>query len=163
MDAMSIYKIANSFERMHLRFFAKMFVYLNYFLHNSYIPSSCRIGETSKFAYGGIGLVIHDDVTIGEGCIIGQGITIGGRNEVKEVPVIEDNVYIGAGSRIVGNVKIGHDSIIGTNAVVLNDIPPYSVAAGVPAKIIAKITKKSFEEKYRYYNGPKNYSEEDSM
>ena len=45
---------------------------------------------------------------------------------------------------------------------VLNDIPPYSVAAGVPAKIIAKITKKSFEEKYRYYNGPKNYSEEDS-
>lgn len=163
MDAMFIYKIANFFDRNHMRFLAKMFVYINYFLHNSYIPSGCQIGKTSEFAYGGIGLVIHDNVRIGEGCIIGQGITIGGRNEIKEVPVIEDNVYISAGARIVGNVKIGHDSIIGTNAVVLMDIPPYSVVAGVPGKIIAKITKKSFEEKYQFYHGPKNYSDDDSV
>ena len=160
---MRIYKIANFFDRKHFYIVSKMFVYLNYFLHNSYIPSGCQIGKTSKFAYGGIGLVIHDNAKIGEGCIIGQGITIGGRNEVKEVPVIEDNVYISAGARIIGNVKIGHDSIIGTNAVVLMDIPPYSVVAGVPGRIIAKITKESFGEKYQFYEGPKNYSDDNKI
>ena len=119
-----------------------MFFYLNYFLHTSYIPSPCHIGKTSKFAYGGIGLVIHDKTRIGEGCIIGQGITIGGRNGIKEVPVIEDNVFISAGARILGNVNIGHDSIIGTNAVVLRDIPPYSVVAGVPEKLSQKLPRK---------------------
>jgi len=94
--------------------------------------------------------------------IIGQGITIGGRNGIKEVPVIEDNVFISAGARILGNVNIGHDSIIGTNAVVLRDIPPYSVVAGVPAKIIAKITKKTFYEKYQFYGGPKKYCDENN-
>ena len=44
-----------------------MFFYLNYFLHTSYIPSPCHIGKTSKFAFGGIGLVIHDNARIGEG------------------------------------------------------------------------------------------------
>ena len=67
MDAMVIYKMGNFFERKHLSFFSKMFFYLNYFLHNSYIPSACQIGKTSKFAYGGIGLVIHDNARIGEG------------------------------------------------------------------------------------------------
>jgi serine O-acetyltransferase len=163
MDAMSIYNMANFFDRKHLRILSKMFFYVNYFLHNSYIPSGCQIGKTSKFAYGGIGVVIHDRARIGEGCLIGQGITIGGRNGIKEVPVIENNVYIGAGARILGNVKIGHDTIIGPNAVVLMDIPSYSVAAGVPAKIIAKITKKSFEEKYQFYMGPKKYSDDDTI
>ena len=74
--------------------------------------------------------------------IIGQGITIGGRNGIKEVPVIEDNVFISAGARILGNVNIGHDSIIGTNAVVLRDIPPYSVVAGVPEKLSQKLPRK---------------------
>jgi serine O-acetyltransferase len=95
-----------------------MFVYVNYFFYNSSIPTGCRIRKTSKFAYGSIGIVIHDNARIGESGIIGQGITIGDKNGIKEVPLIENNVYISPGVRILGNVKIGHDSIIGTNEVI---------------------------------------------
>ena len=51
-------------------------------------------------------------------------------------PVIEDRVDIGAGAVIAGAITIGHDSVIGANAVVLKDVPPYSVAVGIPAKVI---------------------------
>jgi serine O-acetyltransferase len=119
-----------------------MFFYVNCFLSNFSIPTGCQIGKTSKFAYGGIGLVILDNARIGEGGIIDQGIMIGGRKGIKKVPVIENNVYRGSGSCFLGNVKIGHDSIIGPNVVVIIDIPPFSGVAGVPAKIIAKTTKK---------------------
>ena len=115
---------------------------MNYFLSDSSIPTGCQIGKTSKFAYGGIGLVIYDNARIGEGGIIDQGIMIGGRKGIKKVPVIENNVYRGSGSCFLGNVKIGHDSIVGPNVVVIIDIPPFSGVAGVPAKIIAKTTKK---------------------
>jgi acetyltransferase-like isoleucine patch superfamily enzyme len=54
-------------------------------------------------------------------------------------PIIEDRVDIGCGAVIVGAITIGHDSQIGANAVVIKDVPPFSVAAGVPAKIIKTI------------------------
>ena len=54
-------------------------------------------------------------------------------------PVIEDRVDIGAGAVIAGAITIGHDSVIGANAVVLKDVPPHSVAAGVPAKVVKTI------------------------
>jgi serine O-acetyltransferase len=51
-------------------------------------------------------------------------------------PVIEDRCDIGAGAVIAGAIRIGHDSQIGANAVVLKDVPPHSVAVGIPAKVI---------------------------
>jgi serine O-acetyltransferase len=134
---------------------------LNYLLHNSYIPSSSHIGEETRFAYGGIGVVIHPHAHIGNHCLCGQGITIGGRNGIKAVPYIEDNVYIGAGARILGNIRIGHDSIIGPNSVVTKDVEPFSVVAGVPARLISKIDRDNFEKKYKHYYGPKTFLETD--
>jgi len=53
--------------------------------------------------------------------------------------IIEDNVWIGEGASIMPNVKIGHNSIIGTNAVVTKDVPPFSIVGGAPAKVIKKV------------------------
>lgn len=55
---------------------------------------------------------------------------------MAEVPVIGDNVYIGAGAKVLGNVKVGSGSVIGANEVVVHDVPPRCVEAGIPARII---------------------------
>lgn len=90
----------------------------------------------TKFAYGGIGVVIHARAVVGRNCMIGQGVTIGGKSGWYEVPVIGDNVEIHAGARVLGPVKIGDNVIIGANAVVVKDVPDNCVVAGVPARII---------------------------
>lgn len=114
----------------------KLIYYIQYFLFNSSVPSTVKIGKNTKFAYGGIGVVIHERAVIGDNCVIGQGITIGGRSKYYAVPVIGNNVYIGAGARILGPIEIGNEVVIGPNSVVIDNIPSNSIAVGMPAKVI---------------------------
>lgn len=125
-------------------------------MRNSIIPGSTEIGRHTIFAYGGIGMVIHKKAKIGSYCNIGQGITIGGRYGEKNPPIIEEHCYLGAGCRILGNIVIGHDSIIAPNAVVIKNVPSYSVVAGVPAKIINTINEENFN-KYKGYINRESY------
>jgi serine O-acetyltransferase len=79
------------------------------------------------------GIVIHPGAVIGVNCLIFQQVTIGGR-EGRGLPVIEGHVDIGAGAKILGNVKIGAHARIGANAVVLQSMPAGAVAVGIPAR-----------------------------
>ena len=109
-----------------------------YLIHNSYIPPSCEIGEGSIFAYKGMGCVIHARAVIGENCLIGTNVTIGGRSGHYEVPVIGNNVEISTGAKVLGPIRIGDNAIIGANAVVITDVPAGEIWGGVPAKFIRK-------------------------
>lgn len=154
-----IYRLSNKLYKKGYKRISKVLDLLNYYLHNSVIPASCQIGEGTTVAYGGIGVVIHGNSIIGKNCMIGQGITIGGKSGEKnklggEVPIIEDNVYLGAGCRIIGGVIIGHDAIIAPNSVIIKNTEAYSIYSGISGMIIIKITKENIE-KYRDY-GIKN-------
>lgn len=83
-------------------------------------------------------IVINDNAKIGKNCLIYQGVTIGSNRGFKNggVPVIGNNVFIGPGAIIIGNVTIGDYSFIAANSVVTHDVPPNTVIAGSPAKII---------------------------
>ena len=145
MDGMVLYRLSNRCYKKKLTFFAQFFQNLNRFFNNSYIPYTTQIGYDCKLGYGGIGVVLHSNAKIGNNCIIGQNITIGGRTGHGGPPVIGNNVYIAAGSRILGGITIGDNVIIGANAVVLKDIPANSVVVGIPAKIISNDVSK-FQE-----------------
>jgi serine O-acetyltransferase len=134
MKAETIYFIGRWFYNHGFKFVARLFEALNYLLHISHIPSSAEIGKGTKFVYRGISVVIHARAKIGKNCIIGQCVTIGGKSGSYEVPIIGNNVYIGPGARIIGNIVIGDNSIIGANAVVVKDVPPYSVVGGGTSK-----------------------------
>ena len=104
------------------------------------IPKSAVIGPGLRIYHFG-NIVIHPDVTIGSNCTLRHGVTIGNRTEHGPVPVIGDNVRIYTGACIIGNVKVGNNSIIGANALVIRDVEPGSVVVGVPAKKIKNVNK----------------------
>ena len=85
--------------------------------------------------------MIHEATIIGNNVRIFHNVTIGCKwsgnvLEKEYAPVIKDNVMIGAGAVILGNIKVGENSIIGANSVVLHDVEANTVVAGVPAKAI---------------------------
>lgn len=110
-----------------------------------------KIGKGLCFAHCG-GIVINASSEIGENCLVFHDVTIGGmlKDGVMHVPSIGNNAVLFAGAKIIGDVKIGDNVIIGANAVVTHDVADNAVAAGVPAKIISMNGK---EISMQYYKG----------
>lgn len=138
IEAMSIYRLG---RKLYLRGIPVLPAVLRkaiYYLHGSYIPVETEIGEGTQLGYGGMGIVIHKDARIGRHCLISHQVTIGGRSGIKELPVIGDYVRIGAGAKILGNIRIGDFAVIGANAVVVKDVAPGAVVGGIPAREIRK-------------------------
>lgn len=100
------------------------------------IPYKAKIGKNCFFPHHALGVVIHQNTIIGDNCKILQGVTIGGKSGHKNVPIIGDNVLIGANAIIMGPIKIGNNAIIGAGSVVLHDVKDNEVVAGNPAKKI---------------------------
>ena len=77
------------------------------------------------------GIVIHSKTVIGSGVTVMQQVTLGGKSpEEPDAPVIEDDVRIGAGAKILGRVRVGRGAVIGANAVVTRDVPAYATVVG---------------------------------
>ena len=106
------YRIANWLYRHHFPILPKLMYYIQRALFKSSLPATCIIGAGTELGYGGIGIVVHARTVIGKNCMIGQGVTIGGKSGWYEVPVIGNNVEINAGARILGPVRIGNNVII---------------------------------------------------
>jgi len=100
----------------------------------AHVPPEVVIGEGTEFGYGGIGVIIHRDAIIGRKVLISPGVVIGGRSEMRGVPVIEDGAKIGAGAKVLGPIRIGAGAKVGANAVVIHDVAPGQTVAGVPAR-----------------------------
>ncbi|RZT96496.1 serine O-acetyltransferase [Ancylomarina subtilis] len=139
LNAYWLYIVARKLYQWHIPIIPKIIKLLIFLIYNSAIPYTAKIGKGSRFGYGGIGVVVHNDAVIGVNCDIGSNITIGGKKGSNGVPAIGDNVELATGCRIIGNLKIGDNSIVGANAVVVKDVPSNVVVAGVPAKIIKHI------------------------
>ena len=107
-------------------------------LTNSEFPNKANIGKGIYMAHGS-GIVLHNDLCMGEYCNIGHQVTIGygGRGDKSGVPKVGDRVFIGPGAKIFGPIVIGNDVAIGANAVVTKDLPDNAVAVGIHAQIIS--------------------------
>ena len=110
-----------------------------------WLPHTVTAGERLVLGYGGLSIVIHTDAIIGDGVHIDQCVTIGGNGTEFGVPEIKDDVMIGAGAKILDPITIGRGAVVGANAVVINDVPEYSVVVGVPARVVKSNTDKLHE------------------
>jgi serine O-acetyltransferase len=124
--------------RLPLSFLYKAFKLLMQIMTGIDLPCETVIGRRFTIDHFG-GIIISGDAVFGDDVTIRNGVTVGlRRSGVRGAPVIGNRVDIGAGAKILGNIKIGDDVTIGANAVVLTDVPSHSVAVGVPARILPK-------------------------
>lgn len=88
----------------------------------------------------GTGVVIGETAEIGDNCTIYQGVTLGGtgKDEGKRHPTLGNNVMVGAGAKVLGPFKVGDNSKIAANAVVLSEVEPDSTCVGVPARVVKR-------------------------
>lgn len=131
--AMLIYRLMQWARRYRISPLEMAFNKLNGLLCN------CVIGRGAEFGPGFVlihstGVVINAGVRGGSGVHIEHQVTIGAERRV--VPVLGNNVFIGAGAKIIGGATVGDGARIGANAVVLQDVPPGATAVGVPARIV---------------------------
>lgn len=133
---LAIHRLSHQFWKMGLPVLPRILYGINRVLFSTAIPPSVIIGRNVTLGYSGLGVVIHARVVIGDNVKIGQNVTIGGRSGHHDVPLIEDQVEIGAGACVLGPIRIGTGAKIGANAVVLTNIPAGKVAVGVPARIL---------------------------
>jgi serine O-acetyltransferase len=131
-----LYAIAHWLYKKHVPFLPMLFKGFIRIAFAAVIPYQASIGKGTRFGYQGLGIVIHKNSVIGCNCRINQGVTIGGTSHKPQLPIIGDNVILSSGCKIIGSVVIGDNCVIGTNAVVVKNIPARSVAVGVPAKVI---------------------------
>jgi serine O-acetyltransferase len=103
------------------------------------IHPGAKIGK-GLFIDHGMGVVIGETAEIGDNCIIYQGVPLGGtgKDTGKRHPTIGNNVFIGAGAKVLGPFTIGDNCKIAANAVVLHEVPPNCTAVGVPARIVKR-------------------------
>ena len=92
----------------------------------------------------GMGIVIGETAEIGDDCLIYHGVTLGGtgKDAGKRHPTIGNNVLIGCGAKVLGPFKVGDNSRIAANSVVLTEVPPDSTAVGIPARIVWRAGQK---------------------
>lgn len=111
----------------------------NYLVFGCIVPSHAQIGSTTRIEHRGVAVVVNRRAVIGERCSIGAQVVIGGKGKDSPgVPTIGDDVFIGAGAKVLGPIHIGNGATIGANSVVLIDVPEGATAVGVPARVIPR-------------------------
>ena len=144
LHAIIDYRIAHALDRLHVPVLPRLLMHLGRWMTGVEIHPAARIGR-GLFIDHGMGVVIGETAVIGDNVTLFQGVTLGGtgKERGKRHPTLRNNVVIGAGAKVLGNITIGDGSIIGANAVVIRDVPEHSTVVGVPGRI-AKIKDRHF-------------------
>lgn len=151
--AIIVYRISNTIYNSSLPFVLKKPLLLLAILIRKWIeittgisiPHSAKIGKSFYIGHFS-GIIINSNAIIGNNCNISQGVTIGvsGRGDKRGVPIIGNNVYIGANAVIAGKIKIGNNCTIAANSLVVNSFDDLSTIIGVPAVAINKHGSKDY-------------------
>lgn len=142
VHALSWHRLAHGLYKIKLKFPAAIVAQISKFFTGIEIHPAAKI-DAGVFIDHGVGVVIGETASVGEGTVIYQGATLGGtgKQSGKRHPTVGKHCVISSGAKVLGNVVVGDYAKVGANAVVLCDVPPYATAVGVPARIIVKTDK----------------------
>jgi len=147
VKAIAFHRVAHALHRARVPFLPRLLSEISRFLTGIEIHPAARIGRNLIIDHG-MGLVIGETTVIGDHVILYQGVTLGGTRleRVKRHPTVEDHVVVGAGAKVLGNIKIGRGARIGANSVVVRDVAPDTTVAGIPATLVASTGARQGEE-----------------
>jgi len=142
--ALFFYRISHRLYARGWRFLPRLISAFGQFLTTVDIHPGARLGK-GVFIDHATGVVIGETAIVEDNVLIYQQVTLGGvsLSPGKRHPTIEENVIIGAGAKVLGNITVGRDSKIGANSVVIRDVPPGCTAVGVPARVTQRIDGKA--------------------
>ena len=148
VHALIAYRISHFFYGKKRFFIARLISQLSRFFTGIEIHPGAQIGKGILIDHG-MGVVIGETSIIGDRVTIYQGATIGATGNEKEFkrhPTLGSDIVVGSGAKILGPVNIGSNSKIGANSVVLTNMPEYSTAIGIPARIKARSISEDEDE-----------------
>ncbi len=119
-----------------------------HFRYNSDLSPITEVGRGTRLGHGGIGVVVNSMAKIGRNCILGQNVSIAGKD--GGTPTLGDWVYVGHGSIVLGKVNIGNNVFVGALSLVNKDVPDNAIVAGIPAKVIRIKTDKEIEKWHKW-------------
>jgi len=137
--AICLHRLSHWLYCRGVAFFPRLISYLGRFLTGIEIHPGAEIGK-GVFIDHGMGVVIGETAIVGDYTLIYQGVTLGGTGKEtgKRHPSLGNNVVVGAGAKVLGNLQIGDRVRIGAGAVVLQDTPSDSTVVGIPGRIITR-------------------------
>jgi serine O-acetyltransferase len=143
LHAIIWHRMANWFWQHRLFFMARWLSQMGRFWTGIEIHPGAKIGR-GLFIDHGMGVVIGETSVIGRNVTLFQGVTLGGTGKVKgkRHPTLGNNVVVGAGAKVLGNIHIGDNVQVGANAVVVRDVPANSTVVGVPGRITSREGRK---------------------
>ena len=137
MHALVFHRINHALWNLGLQWLARLFSTVARWLTGVEIHPGAKIGRRF-FIDHGMGVVIGETAEIGDDCTLYQGVTLGGTswNKGKRHPTLGNNVVIGAGAKVLGPFKVGDNARIGSNSVVIKEVPASATVVGVPGRVV---------------------------
>ncbi|MFB3788527.1 MAG: serine O-acetyltransferase [bacterium] len=138
--AIILHRVAHFLHtKLRIPFLPRVISQINRFITGIEIHPGAQIGQRF-FIDHGMGVVIGETTIIGDGCVLFQGVTLGGTGKEtgKRHPTLGNNVMVSAGAKVLGNIRIGNNVKIGAGSVVLMDVPDNCTVVGVPGRIVVR-------------------------
>lgn len=137
LHALILYRLAHRLYKWNIPFLPRFLSHLTRIVTGIEIHPAARIGRR-LFIDHGQGIVIGETAEIGDDVLLYQQVTLGGtgKEKGKRHPTLGNNVIVGAGAKILGNITIGDNVRVGAGSVVIQNVPEYSTVVGIPARIV---------------------------
>lgn len=137
LQALMFHRFAHWLYQIGVPFVPRLISHLGRFFTGIEIHPGATIGQ-NVFIDHGMGVVIGETAIVGDYALIYQGVTLGGTGKEcgKRHPTVGENVVVGAGAKVLGNIQIGNNVRIGAGSVVLRDVPSDCTVVGIPGRIV---------------------------
>jgi len=152
LHAVILHRFTHFLWSHHLKWLARAFSHLGRWLTGIEIHPGAVIGRRF-FIDHGMGVVIGETAEIGDDCTLYHGVTLGGTTwqKGKRHPTLGKDVVVGAGAKVLGPINLGDGVRVGSNAVVVKDVPDGATVVGIPGRVVAKAAPSEQDERRKAF------------